>query len=445
MENLLIMGIDTRPMVSSALKLDYKTISISYFKDLDFPEPFAERHVFNPEQDNSYGSFEESYSPQSLLNLLNEFDIDLIDKVVLTTGISAEDFKGDFSKLKSRIRGNLKTSDVSDKFKFYEKARNKFNVPLTFRLGDVGELKEIIKQYDNNSFILKPLNGSGGLGFLKLNNDSSNQLNNIENEIENISLENYMLQEYVEGENVSSSVLSTKDEARNLVNTRLITANDLYSSGDFSYVGNIVPLDEKSFNALNSEYSNKELESSPHSKKYNKNDIESSNYKKENSRLNSKKYTEEEINALNKEMKEVSEDLIKEFKLIGSNGVDFKIDTQKNDLKIIEVNPRLQGTYQLCENALGINMLEAHIKACEGELIEIPNPKQYSIKKIIYAPKEVKIENLKIKNLYDIPHPGEIIEKGNPIATIICSNKDLNAAMNDLKTANQKVNQTLKI
>ena len=369
MENLLMMGIDTRPMVNSALKLNYKTISISYFKDLDFPEPFAERHVFNPEQDNSYGSFEEAYSPQDLLNLLNEFDIDLIDKIVLTTGISADDFRNEFSKLKGRIRGNSNTSNVNDKFKFYEKTRNKFNVPLTFKVSDVDELKEILKQYDNNSFILKPLNGSGGLEFLKLNNDSSNQLNNIEKMVENISLENYILQEYVEGENISSSVLSTKKEAQNLINTRLITANDL-GNDNYSYVGNIVPLDENSFNALNS--------------------------KNKTTTTKSKKYSKEEITELNKEMKEVSEDLIKEFKLIGSNGVDFKIDTQKEDLKIIEVNPRLQGTYQLCENSLGINMLEAHIKACEGELIEMHKPKQYSIKKIVYAPKDVIIRDLKI-------------------------------------------------
>ena len=418
MENLLIMGIDTRPMVNSALKLNYKTISISYFKDSDFPETFAERHVFNPEQDNSYGSFEEAYSPQDLLDLLNEFDIDLIDKIVLTTGISADDFRNEFSKLKKRIRGNLNSSDVNDKFKFYEKSKHKFNVPLTFKVTDVDELKEILKQYNNNSFILKPLNGSGGLEFLKLNNDSSNQLNNIEKMVENISLENYILQEYVEGENISSSVLSTKKEAQNLINTRLITANDL-GNDNYSYVGNIVPLDENSFNALNS--------------------------KNKTTTTKSKKYSKEEITELNKEMKEVSEDLIKEFKLIGSNGVDFKIDTQKEDLKIIEVNPRLQGTYQLCENSLGINMLDAHIKACEGELIEMHKPKQYSIKKIVYAPKDVIIRDLKINNLYDIPHNGEIIEKDNPIATIICSNKDLKTAINDLKTSNHKLNQALNI
>ena len=90
-------------------------------------------------------------------------------------------------------------------------------------------------------------------------------------------------------------------------------------------------------------------------------------------------------------------------------------------------------------------MLDAHIKACEGELIEIPKPKQYSIKKIVYAPKDVIIRDLKINNLYDIPHNGEIIQKDNPIATIICSNKDLKTAINDLKTSNHKLNKALNI
>ena len=85
-------------------------------------------------------------------------------------------------------------------------------------------------------------------------------------------------------------------------------------------------------------------------------------------------------------MKDTSEDLIKQFNLIGSNGVDYILD-KDGKLKIIEINPRFQGTYELVENSLDINLLDAHIKACEGEIIDIPNPSQYSIKKIIYARK----------------------------------------------------------
>ena len=67
MENLLLMGIDTRPMVNSALKLDYKTFSISYFKTVDFKVPYAEKHVLDQESVISCGRFEENYSPDKLL------------------------------------------------------------------------------------------------------------------------------------------------------------------------------------------------------------------------------------------------------------------------------------------------------------------------------------------------------------------------------------------
>ena len=110
-----------------------------------------------------------------------------------------------------------------------------------------------------------------------------------------------------------------------------------------------------------------------------------------------------ESNELNDEMKITSEELIREFKLIGSNGVDYILD-KNGELKVIEINPRFQGTYELVENSLGINLLDAHIKACEGEIIEIPNPNQYSFKKIIYARKQVNIGNLNIPNVYDIPY-----------------------------------------
>ena len=97
MENLLLMGIDTRPMVNSALKLDYKIFSISYFKTVDFKVPYREKHVLDQESVISCGRFEENYSPEKLLELSKDFlfqnnDGDEIDKIVLTTGINAKNF-----------------------------------------------------------------------------------------------------------------------------------------------------------------------------------------------------------------------------------------------------------------------------------------------------------------------------------------------------------------
>ena len=406
MENLLLMGIDTRPMVNSALKLDYKTFSISYFKTVDFKMPYMEKHVLDQESVISCGRFEENYSPDKLLELSKDFLFqndreNEIDKIVLTTGINAKNFSGEFKKFRKISYGNKNTECVENKFKFYNKLKNKFNIPLTFQPSDVCELNEILQQYANNQFILKPLQGSGGLGIFLLNNESCDELKQVSEICQNISLENYILQEYIEGTNVSSSVLSSHDDRKNLINSRLITEHDL-GNESYEYSGNILPLDENSFRMFNDNRT--------------------------------------EINAdeLNDEMKNTSEDLIKEFGLIGSNGVDYILD-KDGDLKVIEINPRFQGTYELVENSLGINLLDAHIKACEGEIMDIPNPSRYSIKKIIYARKQVSIGNLNIPNVYDIPYEGVRIEKDQPLVTIISSNKNLETAIDNAKIAEDEV------
>ena len=135
MENLLLMGIDTRPMVNSALKLDYRTFSISYFKTVDLKMPYAEKHVLDQESVISCGRFEDNYSPDKLLELSKDFlfdDENEIDKIVLTTGINAKNFNGKLKKFRKIVRGNKNTECVENKFRFYRKLKNKFNVPLTF-------------------------------------------------------------------------------------------------------------------------------------------------------------------------------------------------------------------------------------------------------------------------------------------------------------------------
>ncbi|MBR5954683.1 MAG: ATP-grasp domain-containing protein, partial [Methanobrevibacter sp.] len=197
MENLLLMGIDTRPMVNSALKLDYKTFSLSYFKTVDFKVPYFEKHVLDQESVITCGRFEDNYSPFKLLDLfeetLHENDNDEnieIDKIVLTTGINANHFSGKFKKYKKIVRGNKNIKSVENKFKFYKKLKNKFNVPLTFQPVDVDELNENLEQYTNNQFILKPLQGSGVLVIFLLNNESCDKLKQVNEICENISLEN---------------------------------------------------------------------------------------------------------------------------------------------------------------------------------------------------------------------------------------------------------------
>ncbi len=440
MENLLIMGIDTRPMVNSALKLDYRTFSISYFKTVDFQVPYFEKHVLDQESVISCGRFEDNYSPSRLFELfdelLHESDDDCeIDKIVLSTGLNANNFCGKFKKFRKIVRGNKNTEKVEDKFKFYKKIGNKFNVPLTFQPSDMHELDEILQQHDNNQFILKPLQGSGGLGIFLLNNKTLNKeyyskenLEKISEKnddfrgiFEEISLKNYILQEYIDGISISSSVLSSHDNRKNLINTRLITEHDL-GNGSFEYSGNILPLDENSLRMFNS----------------NRTNFKNDGLARKNNSDKEIRNAYFDINELNEEMKNTSEALIKEFKLLGSNGVDYILDND-GELKVIEINPRFQGTYELVEKVMNINLLEAHIKACEGELIEIPSIEGYAVKKIIYARKQISIGNLNIPNVYDIPYEGVKIEKDQPLVSIISSDKNLETAIKDVEIAENEV------
>lgn len=384
MKNLLIIGINTRSLVSSGLKLNYNIFTTSYFKTSDFPDIKNCKGILNEQKHQSNGSFEEDYSSKKLLKESEEY-LEIADYIILQSGICESDFKGNYSKYKDKILGNVDTKDIEDKFKFYKKIKDNYLTPKTFFIrNDVDEAIEITKNYPNKQFILKPSEGSGGYNTNLLNNDSLNQLNNSEN--------SWILQEYISGINLSSTTLSTGTKSRHLLNSRLLTANDFGYKNNFLYIGNILPLTEK---------------------------------------------IHPEADKLNLKMKKISESLMNDFKLIGSNGVDFIAN--ENGLYVIELNPRIQGTYECCEKVLSINMLDAHIKACQGILIDKPNIDGYSYKKIIYAKNRHEFKTLPFKNIYDMPNNGAITEIGEPLLTIVDKNRDLEKLIEDVESTSKKI------
>lgn len=383
MKNLLIIGINTRSLVNSGLKLNYNLFTTTYFKTSDFPPIKNCKTLLNEKKDQSCGSFEEQYSAKNILKESEEY-LEIANYIILQSGVSPSDFKGKYSRYKEKILGNIAIEDIEDKFKFYNKIKNEFRTPETFSITDIDEAIEIINNYPKKRFILKPLTGSGGYDINLLDNDSLNKLKDNE--------KRWIIQEYITGINVSSSTLGTGKESKNLINSRLLTADDFGDKNNFLYIGNILPL-------------TKEIH--PNGDK------------------------------LNNEMKEISERLIKKFKLKGSNGIDFIAN--KNGLYVIELNPRIQGTYECCENVLNINMLDAHINACKGHLMNISKINGYSYKKIIYANKTNKFKPLPLKNIYDLPHVGSITEKGEPLLTIIDKNENLDKLIENVELSAKKV------
>lgn len=387
MKKLLLIGIDTRSMLNSALKLDCDIYSTSYFSTSDTPTIKNQKIILKEKDGESCGVFEEEFNPKNLLEISKDY-IDEVDYIIPISGISPSDFKKTDQK---KILGNKNIENIENKFSFYKEIKDEFLTPKTFMLSDIDEAVEINENYDNLQFILKPLQGSGGYGIKLAGNEMDIDLNG----------EKFIMQEYVSGINLSSSILATESEAKTIMNSRLLTINDFEKNNSFIYVGNILPLTRKSIMA----------------------DVE-------------------DIDEIIKKMTITSENLAHKFNLIGSNGVDYILN--EKGLYVIEINPRLQGTFECVEKTLGINMLEAHIKACFGEIIDTGKPQCYSYKKIIYSPNRNKYEKIDLDNIYDLPHIGSITEKSEPLLTIVDCDKDFEKLYKKVDLSSRIVNEAVK-
>lgn len=218
--------------------------------------------------------------------------------------------------------------------------------------------------------ILKPIRGSGGM---------QNRLIRDEGELlklrEYLDKGRFILQEYVSGIPASTSVISTRDKARAIaVNEQLIGLPWL-TQLPFAYCGNITPLET----------------------------------------------------VWGREMRRIAEFLAGKLNLVGSNGVDF-ILTEDGPV-VLEVNPRFQGSIDTIELSSGMRIFDAHIRAFQGELPEVKEPKCYAGKAILFSTNPLTISKgaseaflgyLEKEVVADVPSQGRLIQPDEPIITILC-------------------------
>jgi predicted ATP-grasp superfamily ATP-dependent carboligase len=146
------------------------------------------------------------------------------------------------------------------------------------------------------------------------------------------------------------------------------------------------------------------------------------------------------------QLAKLGELLSERFKLSGLVGVDLAIAGEK--AWIIEINPRYSASAEIVERMTGINVVDAHVKACRGEELEIPTPprsgrasakgeEHASIihgKLILYAKRDAIVDedfhawamsqsslDSQTCRLADIPAVGETITAGHPILTAFAS------------------------
>ena len=232
---------------------------------------------------------------------------------------------------------------------------------------------------DNMSFpvILKPKRGAGGFKNV-LVRDKQHLQRSVEQYREN-GWDDFVLEEYVRGIDASASVLSTGNQALTIaINEQLIGLKNLGPMRRFSFCGSLTPLRTS--------------------------------------------YT--------KEIEEISNSVATDLGLVGTNGIDFMIGA--NGPVVIEINPRFQGTLDTVEEALGINLVEAHIKSCQGELIPRAQYNRFVCRMIYFAERDFYVTKTCDYAYYlDVPRKGTWIERAKPVISAIGYGKSRDCAFNN--------------
>ncbi len=119
------------------------------------------------------------------------------------------------------------------------------------------------------------------------------------------------------------------------------------------------------------------------------------------------------------------------YKLQGLCSLDFIF--YKNKCYILEINPRPPASMQLYEK----DLLKTHYLACLGQLEKVITPqyKIYTAYQIIYALKTIKISSqIKWpKYCCNLPQINAIIDKGQPICSIIINGTNPQSLLEDLQ------------
>jgi len=356
LRTVLVVGVNTRPVVKSARALGLRVWAVDRFRDLDLCS-LAEGVL--PPPPSSPG---EKLDWRGLCSrLLEEREV---DAVLCTSGMEHQP-----RLLKELERRGLLVGNSWEKMEgarrnlFRAASRLGIPFPPTEEAGSPEEAGEKGEEL-GYPVVLKPLRGGGGRGVVLARSRKEAE----EGFGEACSGRGKVLvQRYVEGRSASVSLMCGRGEATCLtVNEQLVGDPSLGAPGPFSYCGGVVPLRGRGA----------------------------------------------------ERMAEYAEALGSELGLVGSNGLDFVISEEGP--VVVEVNPRFQGTLEQVEAVLGINLVEEHLRWCEGEGGEYGEPKGVAVKLVLYSPGDLLAPDLTFfPGVVDLPWKGQRVGRGQPLCSVL--------------------------
>jgi len=389
-DSLVVLGVDTACVAKSAVELGYKTYVVDHFGDIDVRR-FCSRYKATVEQKKgvSCGRIAERFRPDILLrNMRSLVRENKIDAVLLSSGLDDS-----FNILQQidelvPILGNSPevVRGVRDRLKFFKGLRSlSVSFPRTAIVSNPDKLEDAAEKI-GYPVVIKPLKGFGGLGVEPAWDQEA---------LEPVSSkaaaagEKVLVQELIHGVHASISIIVANGHVKVLtVNEQLLGLGSVFQLEPFGYCGNVVPASSS--------------------------------------------------DPIFERCKLLADKIAKCFNLVGSNGIDLVISNEGMPY-VIEVNPRFQGSLECVERVLGMNLVHSHIAAClDGTLPDVqPARTRYCTRLILYAPERIVVPDLtRLEWVRDIPFPGSIVEKGEPICSVLADGEDRE---NSFKEAQRKV------
>ena len=243
--------------------------------------------------------------------------------------------------------------------------------------------------------MIKPRAGSGGMRNIIVRNEA--ELDNFRNLND---LHDFIAQEFIDGIPCSASLISTGDDSIVVAINEQLIGTPWLTRIPFAYCGNITPFHTK----------------------------------------------------FRDEIVQYAKQIAIEFKLLGSNGVDFMVTD--NGVQVIEINPRFQGSLDTVELSTGVNIFDAHVRSFEGELPHSRASRCFAAKTIIFAEKELvitkEISDTLVKCMdkgraADIPRPGITIKPDEPITTMLATARTRKTVLYKARRSSQLIKRRTEV
>jgi hypothetical protein len=373
----LIVGFSTRAIAESAVRSGAQVSTLDYFGDSDQRAIVENRSLLR-----DLGS---PFSPQALLDASRNLAGDGLVYIS-----SLENHPAIVEQLSSgrKLLGNppetlRQVRDPETLRSFCCRAGLPF--PATWLSGEEG------KASGNGRWLRKPVRSGGGHDIEWWDGTPLDK--------------DHLLQQYVEGTPASASFVANGSSSVLIGMSEQLIGQEGFGKKGFTWCGNILPVEVKP----------------------------------------------DQWQPLLQAVQTMADQLTQRFGLCGANGIDLVITHGPAGSLLpvlIEVNPRYTASMELVEMEYGLDVFSLHVRAAGGILPEVSllhrGERSFAGKAIVFADRTAFMPDTRTwraRDRRDIPYPGEEVQCGHPICTVLARGPSRLDCLNGLLRAAGAVRQ----